>query len=103
MGTQSTWGSGLQQVPSWDQSFRSKSSFGDTSVGGNEMDDSLIRVHSRDPKKDQMFGKAGLPPPQALPSFGHDLHQHRDHNQQIFPPQQPPQNYHESRMDWEDH
>ena len=122
--------SGLQQVPSWDQSFRSKSSFGDTSVGGNEMDDSLIRVHSRDPKKDQMFGKAGLPPPQALPSFGHDLHQryqhlshhhskqnrpqtrphsnhqhhhHRDHNQQILPSQQPPQNYHESRMDWEDH
>jgi len=116
----------LQQVPSWDRSFRSRSpiSLGDLSVGGNEMDDSLIRVHSHDVIKEKMFGVEQPPS-----SSGHDLqqrcqqplqhhsqidqaqtkppptyhHSHRHHHQQTPSPSQP-QNYHESRdMDWEEH
>jgi hypothetical protein len=103
----------LQQVPSWDRSFRSRSPLGDASVGGaDEMDDSLIRVHSHD----------------SMKPLGHDFHQryqqpqhhhsqpaqpqtnhhdsHRDHHQQTLSSPQPQNYHHESRdmdMDWEEH
>mmetsp|Transcript_193 Transcript_193/g.192 ORF Transcript_193/g.192 Transcript_193/m.192 type:complete len:1154 (+) Transcript_193:587-4048(+) len=119
----------LQQIPSWDRSFRSRSpiSLGDLSVGGNEMDNSLIRVHSHDVMKEKRFG-VGQPS-----SSGHDLqqrcqqplqhhspldqaqtkppptyhHSHRhqhQHQRQHTLSSSHPQNYHESRdMDWEEH
>ena len=106
----------LQQVPSWDRSFRSRSPLGDASVGGaDEMDDSLIRVHSHDAMKPMGHDfRQRYQQPQhhhsqpAQPQTNHHQSQHRDHHQQTQSSPQPQpqqQNYHhESRdMDWEEH
>ena len=106
----------LQQVPSWDRSFRSRSPLGDASVGGaDEMDDSLIRVHSHNAMKPMGHDfRQRYQQPQhhhsqpAQPQTNHHQSQHRDHHQQTQSSPQPQpqqQNYHhESRdMDWEEH
>ena len=86
--------SGLQQTPSWERSYRSRSpvSLGELS-GVDEMDGSLIRVHSRD-AKDKLFGMNGSTvEPQPSTSMGqynvhqqphHQNHQHGSHH---HPPQ----------------
>jgi len=106
----------LQQVPSWEQSTRSRSSvsLGDMS-GMNGMDDSLMRVNSNI-VKDKLFGIVGKNTVQAPPlslehqdghqprhqNGNHHVHEGHHHDQEQFSSR--PQNFNPSRgmdMDWD--
>lgn len=103
----------LQKVPSWERSYRSRSSvsLGEMS-GANGMDDSLIRVNSH-VVKEKLFGIVGKKKALPVPSSHQDGHQPRHqngnhhvdqnhHSQEPFPSQ--PQNFDGSRnidMDWD--
>mmetsp|Transcript_22126 Transcript_22126/g.44885 ORF Transcript_22126/g.44885 Transcript_22126/m.44885 type:complete len:974 (+) Transcript_22126:438-3359(+) len=75
----------LQQAPSWERPYRSRSPIplGDIS-GVDGMDSSLIRVHSRD-SKDKLFGINGnnVAPQNIQPSVS--LGQHNVHHQPLLP------------------
>mmetsp|Transcript_24084 Transcript_24084/g.66760 ORF Transcript_24084/g.66760 Transcript_24084/m.66760 type:complete len:990 (+) Transcript_24084:417-3386(+) len=91
----------LQKVPSWDRNYRSRSpvSLGEIS-GVDEMDSSLIRVHSRD-GKDKMFGNmVNTTVSQPPSSTGqHNVHQqphlHQNHHDENHHHPQQGQQYHQ--------